>query len=154
MLLDPFYGVFTFGKYLSRWLNRLLMIAEAVGIYLLLKHAGIVDVLGDLDTWLRIPILVFSIFLAISIINVIIRFAWNIVLTFVYGTTDADTIIELRQRRLQRRRDRILRRQNRQTADWTRAKIISSRPLNNQELLASPALKEKMSRGRKAIDKL
>lgn len=154
MLLDPFYGVFTFGKHLSRWLNRLLILAEVVGIILFVKYYDISGLLDIMNPWLTLAVVVLIIVLGVPLINTILRFLWNVVLTFIYGTTDANTILELRESRLRRRRDRRQRRINRQTSDWTRAQIINSRTLDNQTLLQSPSLDKKTTNGRKALQKL
>lgn len=154
MLLDPFYGVFTFGKRLTRWLNRFLILAEGYGIYWGINHYITQNqLISDIKFWV-IPLCIIIAFIGIAIVNAAVRFLWNIVLTFVYGTTDAETIIELRQRRLQRRSDRQIRRMNRLTSGWTRADIVNSKVLDNRELLSSPSLYDKAAKGRKALAKL
>lgn len=154
MLLDPFYGVFTFGKYLSRWLNRLLILSEGIGTCILIRQNKLLDLMMSYTGWAAIPLTIVAAFIAAGIINVAVRFVWNIILTFVYGTTDAETIVELRDRRIRRRRDRLTRRRKRQTADWTRVQIINSRSLDNQILLRSSSLNEKAAKGRKALFRL
>lgn len=99
ILLDPFYGVFRTGKVIAKWLNRALILAEGAAVYFLIRELLIVDVLEPWHWLLVIP----GVILALHIVNSLVRGLWNIVLVFVYGTTDAETILEQRQDRADRR---------------------------------------------------
>ena len=155
MILDPFYGVFAFGKSLSRWLNRALLLAEGAGAYLLVKSCPSLPLIDSDIRWVPVVVCIALSLLAMAVVNGIIRYFWNIVLAFVYGTTDAETILEGRARKARRRQDRYLRRVNRQSAGWTRAEIVGSRVLDDGNVLGSPSgFEEKAARGRKALAKL
>lgn len=99
ILLDPFYGVFREGKIIAKWLNRLLLLAESASVV----HASAMLVRADLlESWMWLLIIP-GMFLSIHITNLVIRGVWNIVVVFVYGTTDADTILQQRREKAARR---------------------------------------------------
>ena len=109
MLLDPFYGVYSTSTKIAHFLNRLLLLAEfgafAAMIFFLAKN----DALG---AWGWVGFCVGGV-VAIHVVNLVLRFLWNVVLTFCYGTTDADEIEEAHERKLQERRLRQEARQRR-----------------------------------------
>lgn len=94
ILFDPFYGVFRGGKIVAKWLNRALILAEVsyvAACVVKVRKMGL-----DLEIWEWLALFVITI-VAIHIVNLIIRFLWNIVVVFRFGTTDAQTIIEQRR---------------------------------------------------------
>lgn len=119
MLLDPFYGVYGTSTKIAHFMNRLLLVAEfgtlAFLIYKLAK-------LGGLPVWGWIGVCAGGV-LAIHLVNVVVRFVWNVILTLFFGTTDADEIDEAHTKKMQRRRLREEERQRRiEEAELRRAR--------------------------------
>lgn len=112
-MFDPFYGVYGFGKDLSRWLNRILLIAELLAVaFGYWYHLTEVWMRGAI--WWSIAYFPLCLVL-ISALNKLVRAFWNIIEVIVYGTTDADDIMERHEQKMQKRalraQKRLLRRQ-------------------------------------------
>lgn len=109
LLLDPFYGVYGTSTKIAHFLNRLLLLAEfgafAALIVFVAKN-------GSLGPWGWVGFCIGGV-VAIHIVNLVLRFLWNVVLTFCYGTTDPDEIEEAHEKKIQERRLRQEARQRR-----------------------------------------
>lgn len=103
VLLDPFYGVSDAGVKITRWMNRVLLVAElsavAYGVYKFHEFSG------KYPIFILAPVLVI---IAIHLANTVVRWFWNIVMVVIYGTTDIEVISESYDRKQQKRRQKAL----------------------------------------------
>lgn len=104
VLLDPFYGVSDAGVKITRWMNRILLVAEVAAAV----HFGqkLADYIGwETWMWALTPI---ALMLSIHIVNTVARWLWNIVVVIIYGTTDVEIIAESYARKAEKRRRKQL----------------------------------------------
>lgn len=96
-LWDPFFGVFDVGKTIARWLNRLLIVVEISVIILGFKyHCD--------EVWLRNELIWRILYfpgclVAVNILNRAIRTIWNILLVFVFGSSNPEDIFARHEHR-------------------------------------------------------
>ena len=102
MMLDPFYGLFNPGIRIAKILNRILLVFEIYSVFILSA-----SLLKDytIEPWQLIPVIAASA-VCIHLANVCIRAIWNFVIVIIHGTTDADVILEAREKRLSKRQIR------------------------------------------------
>lgn len=103
-LFDPFYGVSNAGVTITRWMNRILLVAEvAVAVWFgIFLHKEIHLSLG-FYLWSPVFLLLF-----IHLTNVVMRWMWNIIMVIIYGTTDTEVITESYRRRQEKRERKAL----------------------------------------------
>lgn len=101
-LLDPFYGIFGFGRFVSRWLNRILVVAEvALIIWGFKYHCEYVWLpFEKAYRYIYFP----ACLIALGIINNFIRLAWSLVVVLVHGTANTDEIIAHHEEKIENRR--------------------------------------------------
>lgn len=102
-MLDPCYGVFHHKT--ARILNRVILISEITAI----SAAAYAFVRLDdvyMWEWYHWAMLIAGAMLVIPVVNLVIRKLWDILMVLIYGTTDADEIVDARNERVERRRNR------------------------------------------------
>lgn len=137
-MFDPFYGVLASGKTFARWMNRLLLICELGAIAHIIYTLYLNKVFYRNEwLWIVVP---FASFIAINIVNRLIRFLWNIIVAIRFGTTDGDEIAEhyaekQEERALAKEERRIKREERRIKREQAAAqRKLSRRNISKQKL--------------------
>lgn len=111
MVLDPFYGLYGWEIKVAKFLNRVVLISEAVGLYWIVEKSFATNGFYFLGIcwhplWMIVPGLI-----AMAIANILLRWVANFLIVLLYGTTDADVIISEHEEKMERKRKKEERRQ-------------------------------------------
>ena len=84
IIYDPFYGVSDAGNIVARGMNRLLLLAEASAVILLVCYQVSTGRFGWWF-WIALP---FALKIGLTVVNGTLRLLWNVLLVLIHGTAD------------------------------------------------------------------